>query len=483
MSTVTVGSETAALAPPVLASSTSAEWEAAFRSRVAELKALGVDIPYSESAAFLRRLVTSGTLRHTDIRDNPERFLAAHRLLAELATSLGPGFWIRFTVHFNLFAGTVVALGGPEQVAKLDEFQAQGKVGCFGLTEVLAGVNSGLVVNTTCTWHPDRQMFLLHCPDKAAHKNWISQGLEADLCVAVADLRVGGRSFGPHAFLMEIRRDGKLVDGVEMGDMGVKTIGNDLDNAWISFQNVWLPKTAMLDRYGYVEGDKYMQRQQGVRTMDMIGQRLYTGRTVIARSAIVFTRMLYAGTRQYTDNKRCWLPKGASMSLSEVPQLKALWVEADTALGRLDTFLTEVERRLADCLRGERLPPAELVEAIAAGKVKCVETAIDLCWRLKQEVGSYALMTGCGFEQLDYLQCCKFAEGDSRILMQKITRDRVKAFQKGQRGSEQEAALCEGLLAAAKAGDAAAEHRHTYGLAEAVVERTIEQFLGGHAKL
>ena len=26
-----------------------------------------------------------------------------------------------------------------------------------------------------------------------------------------------------------------------------------------------------------------------------------------------------------------------------------------------------------------------------------------------QEVGSYALMTGCGFEQLDYLQCCKLS--------------------------------------------------------------------------
>jgi hypothetical protein len=27
-------------------------------------------------------------------------------------------------------------------------------------------------------------------------------------------------------------------------------------------------------------------------------------------------------------------------------------------------------------------------------------------------------MAGTGFERTDYLQCCKFAEGDSRILMQ-----------------------------------------------------------------
>ena len=56
-----------------------------------------------------------------------------------------------------------------------------------------------------------------------------------------------------------------------------------------------------------------------------------------------------------------------------------------------------------------------------------METSIDLCWRLKQEVGSYALMGSSGFKHLDFLNCCKFAEGDSRILMQKMARDRLRA--------------------------------------------------------
>jgi len=55
-----------------------------------------------------------------------------------------------------------------------------------------------------------------------------------------------------------------------------------------------------------------------------------------------------------------------------------------------------------------------------------VETSIDLCFRLKQEVGSFALMDDAGFKHMDFLQCCKFAEGDSRILMQKMARDRLK---------------------------------------------------------
>ena len=84
------------------------------------------------------------------------------------------------------------------------------------------------------TWHADKQQFLLDSPNEGAYKNWISQGLTADKAVVMADLRVAGKSYGPHAFLIDFRRDGKLVPGVTIGDMGVKTIGNDLDNAWVT---------------------------------------------------------------------------------------------------------------------------------------------------------------------------------------------------------------------------------------------------------
>jgi hypothetical protein len=51
----------------------------------------------------------------------------------------GPGFSIRFTVQFNLFAGTVLELGGPGHLAMLEDMQAAGTLGCFALTERLAG--------------------------------------------------------------------------------------------------------------------------------------------------------------------------------------------------------------------------------------------------------------------------------------------------------------------------------------------------------
>ena len=72
-----------------------------------------------------------------------------------------------------------------------------------------------------------------------------------------------------------------------------------------------------------------------------------------------------------------------------------------------------------------------------------------MCFRLKQEVGSYALMSGTGFEQMDFLQCAKFAEGDSRILMLKMSRDRLNLFKKnGPSGDDEEDELCHTILEA-----------------------------------
>lgn len=178
-------------------------WGRAFAAELSRLRSEGVS--YRESADFLRALVRKASLRFTDVRDDPAKFFAAHRLLAAHAPAHGPGFWIRFTVQFNLFAGTVVALGGAEQLAELEEIQAKGQLGCFCLTERLAGVNSGLVVNTTATWDASSQAFVIHSPNEGAVKNWISQGLTADKAVCIADLRVGEQRLGPHGFLIDMR--------------------------------------------------------------------------------------------------------------------------------------------------------------------------------------------------------------------------------------------------------------------------------------
>lgn len=153
--------------------------------------------------------------------------------------------------------------------------------------------------------------------------------------------------------------------------------------------------------------------------------------------------------------------------------------------------MAQCEDKLTPLLRRGAVPDEQLAHEIATAKVKAVEASIDLCWRLKQEVGSYALMGTSGFVHLDFLQCCKFAEGDSRVLMLKMARDRLRRFGKeAKAGSppiteeEEERQLCSELakaLAAAK-GDKAVEARlwdenwrTVYALAEVVMARTMDK--------
>lgn len=122
------------------------------------------DLGYENSAEQLRLLIKTGLLRLDDLRHRPSYFFEAHRLLAQHAPRLGPGFWIRFTVHYNLCFGSVLAVGSDEQVRQLEDVQGKGLLGCFALTEKKALVNSGMVVQTAAERDDAKSEFVIDSP-------------------------------------------------------------------------------------------------------------------------------------------------------------------------------------------------------------------------------------------------------------------------------------------------------------------------------
>eukprot|EP01128_Nolandella_sp_AFSM9_P005124 TRINITY_DN2432_c0_g2_i1.p1 TRINITY_DN2432_c0_g2~~TRINITY_DN2432_c0_g2_i1.p1 ORF type:complete len:491 (-),score=115.74 TRINITY_DN2432_c0_g2_i1:96-1496(-) len=437
----------------------------------------------ADSAATLRRVVKSGLISLTDVTEQPERFFLAHRLIAR--ATMGAGFWVRYTVHYNLCYGTVVAAGGDEQLKALQAAQKRGALGCFALTERFAGVNSGLVVQTLAHWKPEQNSFVIHSPTEGSVKNWISQGAVADQACVVADLVMpDGTHKGPHAFLIDMRNiKGELLAGITTEDMGEKTMGNDLDNAWIKFTNVVVPKSTLLNRYCDVDGDRYVKKGS-VRPFEVIGQRLFSGRIAVAQGALEFSRGLFENTKAYTDAKACWAPRGQRPALSNLPQLKSLYAEHAEKQAQCDLYASNVEKALCAVLRERKVPDVNLQLAIAVAKVYCVETVIWLCFRLKQEVGSYALMGDTAFASADFMLACKFAEGDSRILQQKMARDRVALGPNYAGGSAKENEICLTLLKALKGKKGAAmatawdeQWENVFALAQAVTDRVVAEWL------
>eukprot|EP00929_Paragymnodinium_shiwhaense_P055747 TRINITY_DN27914_c0_g1_i1.p1 TRINITY_DN27914_c0_g1~~TRINITY_DN27914_c0_g1_i1.p1 ORF type:complete len:509 (-),score=145.07 TRINITY_DN27914_c0_g1_i1:372-1898(-) len=442
-----------------------------------------LDITFEESSSMLRDLQQKGLLNVTDVRDNPEWFFEAHRIVAASGEQLGAGFWTRMTVHFNLFAGTVCAVGNPQQVEVLRTMQQAGDLGCFGLTEKFAGVSSGMVVETIAEFDMKTREFILTSPNEGAYKNWISQGFVADKSVVVADLRIGEKSYGPHAFLTDFRvtkADGTkaVVPGIRLADMGRKTVANDLDNAWIAFDGVRVPESALLDRFSGIDASgTYVAKEKGMHVMAQIGQRLFTGRVAVAQAAVEFGRQVFSKTKAYTDKKQCWAPGGMRPPLSALPQLQSIYQEAEEAYDYCEKYAKICEVELNKVLKQDKVPPADLQTAIAIAKIRCTESVVQLCFRLKQTVGSYALFANSGFESLDGMQIAKFAEGESFVLMQKLVRDRVKSHKEDDKMTSDEKSIV-AELRTAKPMEWISKSPKIYLLAELVMDRYMERLVG-----
>jgi acyl-CoA oxidase len=120
------------------------------------------------------------------------------------------------------------------------------------------------------------------------------------------------------------------------------------------------------------------------------------------------------------------------MTLALLPHIRAIFSRCEKDLHEQDVFCSRVEAALTPLLMQDALVPAPLAEAVSVAKIRGVAVALRCCRLLQEELGSQALMAGdghCGFVHADILLCAKFAEGDSRMLMQKLARDHLKAFQ------------------------------------------------------
>ena len=162
-------------------------------------------------------------------------------------------------MQYNLFAGTIVALGDVEQRTRLYAMQRSGDLGCFAFTEVGAGVLSGAGVETTATFDIKSDKFVLTSPTATAKKNWISQGIYAEHAVILAELVIDGKKLGPHLFFTRIQnvdhKTGSLlpVKGVRISSLPEKSALAGLDNAYIEFDNFVISRTDLLSRFSSVD--------------------------------------------------------------------------------------------------------------------------------------------------------------------------------------------------------------------------------------
>lgn len=162
------------------------------------------------------------------------------------------------SVHHGMFEAIINILGSPEQVEKYHQKALDEEIiGCYAQTEMGHGSDvQGLM--TTATFDKENQEFILNTPDIKAIKFWPGDlGLVANHAMVFARLIIDDEDYGVNVFLARIRDEvtHRPLKGVEVGDIGPKCGYTVKDNGYLAFNNVRIPRQAILSRYVNVTPD------------------------------------------------------------------------------------------------------------------------------------------------------------------------------------------------------------------------------------
>lgn len=161
-----------------------------------------------------------------------------------------------FTLHYGMFQYCLQKLGSEEQNKKwLEDVRSLRMMGCYAQTELGHGSDVASL-ETTATLDLKTDQFVLHSPTVTSTKYWPGGlGRSANHAIVFARCLVEGNDFGVMPFMVQIRNfDTHLpVDGVKVGDIGPKLGYNTMDNGWLMFNKVRIPRTNMLSKFAYID--------------------------------------------------------------------------------------------------------------------------------------------------------------------------------------------------------------------------------------
>jgi acyl-CoA oxidase len=339
---------------------------------------------------------------------------------------------VKAGVQFGLFGGAINHLGNEHhQQRYLPDVMTVDLPGCFAMTETGHG-SDVQSLRTTATYDPDRGEFVLHTPDEDARKDYIGNAArDGRLAAVFAQLVTRGETHGVHCFLVPIRDgDGEPMPGVRIEDCGHKMGLNGVDNGRLWFDQVRVPREAMLDRYAQVAEDGTYSspiENETRRFFTMLGT-LVQGRVSVSGAALSAAKVAMTIAIRYGSVRRQFKAPDAEREVVLLDfrqhQRRLLPLLARTyALHAAQTALVEQLHGSFDGPRDE-LPDRQELEAMAAG-IKAASTwhATETIQTCREACG------GAGYLSENRLPDLKadvdvFAtfEGDNTVLLQLVAK-------------------------------------------------------------
>ncbi|WFD31990.1 acyl-CoA oxidase [Malassezia sp. CBS 17886] len=370
------------------------------------------------------------------------------------------GFWTRFGVHLGLFTNAVRSGGTSGQFGywlSKGMLGLRNFFGCFGMTEIEHGSNvAGL--QTTATLDEDSDEFIVHTPNLGATKWWIGGAAQsATHCAVFARLKVKGKDYGTKTFIVPLRDPETflLLPGINVGDIGRKMGRDGIDNGYIQFTYVRIPRAYMLMRYTQVtrDGQVFEPPLQQLTYGALLGGRasMVNDSGNVAKKALTIGIRYAAVRRQFKSNENNKLETQILDYPIHQRRLLPLLAQA-VAFGftsqELNVMLRETTAALdalepGDPKLDDVINLLKSTHASSSGlKAFCTWATLNTIEVCRQSCGGhgYSAYTGLASLGQDFAVHCTW-EGDNTILALQAGRSLIAAYQDAQQGKKQGEAL------------------------------------------
>ncbi|KAG1055545.1 hypothetical protein G6F43_002500 [Rhizopus delemar] len=373
----------------------------------------------------------------------------------EIVSLIDPGFWTRFGVHYGLFVGALQSNATSGQLGYWFEKGALSLnkfIGCFAMTELGHGSNvPGL--ETTATFDEASDQFVIHTPTLTATKWWIGGAAHSATHAAVfAQLIVKGKRYGTKCFVVPLRdpKTYNLLPGVNIGDIGKKMGRDGIDNGWIQFTHVRIPRGYMLQKHtkvsrtGDVKEPKLQQLTYGALLQGRVTMVADSGH--VSKKALTIAIRYAAVRRQFASSNA----NGVETKLLDYPihQRRLMPLLAQTfAMLFTGTEMTAMYNYMMSRLDSAKEGDKDLDEVIemlkethstSAGlKAFCTWNCLSTIEACRQACGGhgYSAYTGLASMYQDFAVQCTW-EGDNTILTLQLGRYLISSYREALKGKK-----------------------------------------------
>jgi acyl-CoA oxidase len=411
-------------------------------ARFAPVRDLDTHAYREQVLGWLRLLIEEGVVE----RCYPGGFDGARNIFSFVATfeqlaSFDLSLVVKFGVQTGLFAGSVETLGSETHRDTLHAALRGELLGCFAMTERGHGSNVR-ALETVASYEAEQQQFVVRTPSLSAGKEWIGNAAaHARMAVVFAQLVTAGESYGVHAFLVPIRdAQGTPMPGVRIEDCGQKMGLNGVDNGRLWFDDVRIPRSALLDRFGKVASDGSYSSpipSANKRFFTMLGA-LVGGRVAVGCGATAAAKTgLTIATRYAFARTQFPGPEGREKPLMEYRSHRLRLLPRIAAAYAFSFAQRELMQRASDALESGDTAQSNEVETLASA-LKSFGTwqAVDTLQQCREACGGQGYLTANRIDALRTdTEVFTTFEGDNTVLAQLVANNLLRAFSRSLKNS------------------------------------------------